>query len=106
MRYFYHRFKWESGILRIQDINRGKVDRMIRKKSPDEKNVPIPARLPFLSAICWQTKDIRKFSPIEMLERYERGWRYKGVIADLGDEEREFISRIAKTYGSWIVNDV
>lgn len=79
---------------------------MTRQKDNENIILSIPGRLPFLSAICWQTKDVRAFSPVEMLERYERGWRYRGVVADLDPEEREFVKRIATHFGSWIINDV
>lgn len=79
---------------------------MSHKKQPQPNPVTIPAHLPFLSAICWQTEDVRKFSLTEMLDRYERGWRYRGVIEKLENEELIFVSRLANIYGSWIVNDV
>ncbi len=65
----------------------------------------IPDYLPFLEAICWQMNNVRDLSPFEMLRCYERGWRYRGVLADLEGEERAFARRLAGEYGSWIVND-
>ncbi len=66
----------------------------------------VPAGLPFLQAVCWQTKDIRRFTLFEMLSRYESGWKYRGVLADLEGEELEFVRRLVKEFGSWIANDV
>lgn len=30
----------------------------------------VPQKLPFLEAICWQTKNVKLFTPEEMLSRY------------------------------------
>jgi len=37
-----------------------------------------------------------------MLNRYERGWRYRGVLADLEGEELDFVHNLAKKTDSWI----
>ena len=66
----------------------------------------IPQDLPFLKAICWQTDDIKHFTEDEMLDRYERGWMYRGVLADLQGDELEFVHRLAKAKGSWLAADV
>lgn len=66
----------------------------------------VPVDLPFLSAICWQTNDIKQFTEDEMLDRYERGWNYRGVLADLKGEELIFLRRIARAKGSWLITDV
>jgi len=39
--------------------------------------ISIPKKLPFLEAICWQTKDVYQFTPEQMLSRYERNWEYR-----------------------------
>ncbi len=75
-------------------------------KSEQKYLTDIPDGLPFLQAVCWQTKDIRNFTLIEMLSRYESGWKYRGVLADLEGEELEFVRRLVKEFGSWIANDV
>jgi hypothetical protein len=62
----------------------------------------IPANLPFLSAICWQIRDVHGLSPGEMLRRYERGWHYRESLAIVNAEEQEFIDSLIKTYGSWL----
>lgn len=74
-------------------------------KDPD-KNIKIPKDLPFLKSICWQTQDIRNLTLSEMLNRYERGWRYRGVLADLEGEELDFVRKLAESNDSWIANDV
>ena len=66
----------------------------------------IPSKLPFLQAICWNTNDITHFSLDEMLDRYERGWKYRGVLADLEGDELEFVRQLAKNKGSWLQIDV
>lgn len=42
----------------------------------------------------------------EMLNRYERGWANRGVLADLNDVEKRFVAQIAKEKGSWLQLDV
>ena len=71
-----------------------------------DKNVEIPEKLPFLKSICWQTLDIQHFTLSEMLNRYERGWKYRGVLADLEGKELDFVRNLAKTNDSWIICDV
>lgn len=71
-----------------------------------DKDINIPGKLPFLESICWQTQNVRHFSLLEMLNRYERGWRYRGVLADLEGEELEFVRDLAKKTDSWIIRDV
>ncbi len=70
------------------------------------KPINIPAELPFLQAICWQTKDVKHFTLDEMLNRYERGWIHRGVLADIEGEELEFVRLLAKTKGSFLIANV
>jgi hypothetical protein len=72
----------------------------------EKMNIRIPDNLPFLKSVCWQTQDIRHFTLSEMLARYERGWKYRGVLADLEGEELEFVRNLVKKTGSWIICDV
>ena len=37
-----------------------------------------------------------------MLHRYERGWHYRSVLAELIGEEAEFVRELCRRYGSWI----
>ncbi|MCP4348515.1 MAG: hypothetical protein GY795_23780 [Desulfobacterales bacterium] len=71
-----------------------------------DKNIKIPENLPFLKSVCWQTQDITLFTLSEMLNRYERGWKYRGVLADLEGEELDFVRNLVKKNDSWIVCDV
>lgn len=66
----------------------------------------VPEELPFLKAICWQTDDVKHFSPKEMLVGYERGWRYLGVLGEPSPEELLFIKRLIQRHGSWLANDI
>jgi hypothetical protein len=59
-----------------------------------------PLNLPFLQAISWYDSSPFELSPASMLERYERGWRFRGVLAELGDEEKEFVAELIKEYSS------
>ncbi len=72
----------------------------------EKMNIRIPDNLPFLKSVCWQTQDIRHFTLSEMLSRYERGWQYRSVLADLEGEELEFVRNLVKREGSWIICDV
>jgi len=69
-------------------------------------NIKIPENMPFLKSICWQTRDIKHFSLSDMLNHYERGWKYRGVLADLEGEELDFVRNLVKKTDSWIVCDV
>jgi hypothetical protein len=69
-------------------------------------NVSVPEKLPFLEAICWQTKDVYHFTPEEMLSRYERGWRYRSLFNSLEGEELDFLKKLAKDYHSWLQTDL
>lgn len=65
-----------------------------------------PEKLPFLEAICWQTEDVYRFTPEQMLSRYERGWGYRKLFSNLEDEELNFLKKIAKCYHSWLQADL
>lgn len=69
-------------------------------------NIQQPSKLPFLEAICWELGNVRLLNLDEMLNRYERGWGYKGVLADLEGEEKLFLRQLAKEKGSWLQLDV
>lgn len=63
----------------------------------------VPAKLPFLESICWQTKDVYRFTRQEMLSRYERGWNYRTLFNNLSEEELNFIKELAQHYKSWLL---
>ena len=66
----------------------------------------LPQKLPFLEAICWQTQDVYRFSPEQMLSRYERGWEYRKLFKNLEGEELIFLRELAKSYNSWLQVDL
>lgn len=62
----------------------------------------VPKRLSFLESICWQTGDVYRFTPEQMLSRYERGWEYRQLFSNLEGEELSFLKELAKRYNSWL----
>ncbi len=68
----------------------------------NSQDVQAPEQLPFLQAICWQGGDVRRLSPEQALDRYERGWQYLNVLGELSAEERVYVGRLAQAFGSWI----
>jgi hypothetical protein len=71
-----------------------------------QQEIDIPTQLPFLQAICWDLHDVKQLTRDEMLNRYERGWANRGVLADLEGKEKEFARQLAVDAGSWIQVDV
>jgi len=71
---------------------------------------PIPDldELPFLRSLLWQgeTPTLKDHSLQEILQIYERGWRYRGVMADIGDTEKQFIQTLVREYHSYLYNDI
>jgi hypothetical protein len=67
-----------------------------------EADLAIPAELPFLASISWFDPQYRDLEPLEMLRRYESGWRFLGVLAEPTPEERGFIRQLVARYGSVI----
>jgi hypothetical protein len=61
-----------------------------------------PERLPFLESLSWFDRDYRALPPLDMLRRYEAGWRHKGVLADPSPEEWSFMRHLVKRYGSYL----
>lgn len=53
-----------------------------------------PADLPFLASISWFDQAYRELSPLEMLRRYESGWRFLGVLAEPNEAEWRFIREL------------
>lgn len=75
---------------------------MLEAPEAQDVEIPIPAELPFLASLSWFDPDYRDLPPLEMLRRYEAGWRFLGVLADPTPEERRFIRRLVSRYGSVI----
>lgn len=70
--------------------------------TPEANRLHPPSDLPFLASVSWFDRDFRNLTPLEMLRRYEAGWRYLGVLADPSLEEWRFIRELVATYGSVI----
>ncbi|MBD1877835.1 MULTISPECIES: hypothetical protein [unclassified Coleofasciculus] len=70
--------------------------------TPTTNSPLVPKRLLFLESICWQTGDVYRFTPEQMLSRYERGWKYRQLFSNLEDEELSFLKELAKRYNSWL----
>jgi hypothetical protein len=64
--------------------------------------IAIPEQLPFLESISWFDRNYRDLAPLDMLRRYEAGWRWYGVLADPSPEERIFIRELIQRYGSYL----
>ena len=69
-------------------------------------DIKLPQQLPFLQAICYDLRDVTVLTMDEILNRYERGWKYKGTLADLGTEERDFLAKLVRHKKSWLPVDV
>lgn len=67
-----------------------------------DAGLSIPAELPFLASISWFDPRYRDLAPLEMLRRYESGWRFLGVLAEPSAEERRLIRDLVARYGSVI----
>lgn len=59
-----------------------------------------PRELPFLESLSWNDVGWTELTPLEMLKRYEAGWRWRGVLADPTAEELAFVRDLVRTYGS------
>jgi hypothetical protein len=64
--------------------------------------IAIPERLPFLASISWFDCRYRDLAPLDMLRRYESGWRNLGVLADPSPEEWGFIRGLVQRFGSYL----
>jgi hypothetical protein len=68
----------------------------------ENTEITIPAELPFLASLSWFDPQYRDLPPLEMLRRYESGWRFLGVLAEPTLEERCFIRHLVARFGSVI----
>jgi hypothetical protein len=67
---------------------------------PPHFTAAVPVDLPFLESVSWFDARPRDLSPREMLNRYEKAFRFVCVTADLSDEERTFVRALVRTFGS------
>ena len=73
---------------------------------PAAPDIFIPEELPFLKSLSWSDRGYQGLSPLEMLRRYESGWRWLGVLEDPSCEEWEFIRALVARFGSYLESDV
>ncbi|YAG10205.1 hypothetical protein NSTC731_06594 [Nostoc sp. DSM 114167] len=78
------------------------IKRIMTTATSTNNPVIVPKKLPFLESICWQTADVYRFTPEEMLSRYERGWQYRNLFNNLEGEELNFLQELARRYKSWL----
>jgi hypothetical protein len=72
-----------------------------------ENMAPSPTPLPFLRSLLWQTNgSIEALSLEEILQVYERGWRYRDTLNSPTPEELHFIRELATRFHSEIIQDV
>ena len=65
-----------------------------------EPDIVLPERLPFLESLSWSDRGYRDLPLLDILRRYESGWRHLGVLADPSPKEWEFIRALVSRYGS------
>ena len=64
--------------------------------------IAIPEQLPFLESISWFDRNYRDLTPLDMLRRYEAGWRWLGVLSDPSPEEWVLIRELIQRHGSYL----
>jgi hypothetical protein len=64
--------------------------------------VTVPRELPFLEGLSWYDSRWRDLEQLDMLRRYETGWRWRGLLAEPSPEELAFIRELTRVYGSVI----
>lgn len=69
-------------------------------ENDDGGDIWVPDELPFLASISWFDAAYRELEPLDMLRRYEAGWRYLGVLADPSPDEERFIQALVARFGS------
>ena len=60
------------------------------------------SRWTFLRALLWQGDKQRRLSEQEMLNAYERGWRFNDILAEPTVDELKSIEALASSHGSWL----
>jgi hypothetical protein len=61
---------------------------------------PRPARLPLLESLSWFDAEPYALEPLDMLRRYEDGWRHAGVLGEATPEELAYVRALVLAYGS------
>jgi hypothetical protein len=68
----------------------------------NQPEIAVPEQLPFLESVSWFDRNYRDLAPLDMLRRYEAGWRYKGVLAEPSSQEWAFIQALVRQFGSYL----
>ena len=71
-------------------------------REPVADDLSVPEHLPFLASLSWFDRDYRDLAPLDMLRRYEAGWRHLGVLGDPSPEEWAFIRALVARFGSFL----
>jgi hypothetical protein len=72
------------------------------RAAPATDDIRVPDHLPFFASISWFDRDYRNLALLDMLRRYEAGWRHLGVLGDPSPEEWAFIKALVERFGSVI----
>lgn len=72
----------------------------MRAPEPEASDIGLPRHLPFLESLSWSDRRYRDLPLIDILRRYEAGWRHLGVLADPSPEEWDFIRALIGRFGS------
>ena len=70
--------------------------------SQPDLDLVLPERLPFLESLSWFDRNYQDLPLLDILRRYESGWRYLGVLADPSPEEWDFIRALVSRFGSYL----
>jgi len=70
--------------------------------SRPDLDLVLPERLPFLESLSWFDRNYRDLPLLDILRRYESGWRYLGLLADPSPEEWDFIRALVSCFGSYL----
>jgi len=67
-----------------------------------ELDLILPEQLPFLESLSWFDRNYRDLPLLDILRRYESGWRHLGLLADPSPEEWDFIRALVSRFGSYL----
>lgn len=72
----------------------------MRASEPAAPEITLQQQLPFLESLSWSDRRYRDLPLLDILRRYEAGWRHLGVLADPSPEEWDFIRALVSRFGS------
>lgn len=64
------------------------------------ERLEMPAEVPFLASLSWSDADYRQLAPLEVLQRYEAGWRHRGALAEPSVAELAYLRALIEHFGS------